>query len=207
MVSKEAPASGTGIAEAAGATIALADESAGAGARVAPGETTHPARKRAAIARRGPAHWRGAYSMESAYSFVARLGSAALACVARVRRAFARLHPRALASLRLLGGLGPLLLGALNGSSLAGEIDRLRGAARGLAWLAPRAPVGRGSPLVRGGSVVQSAKRFVEAAIVRPVGDVRLGSLRVGLRACFLACAAPATQQRGQAGRREERPS
>ena len=36
---------------------------------------------------------------------------AALACVARVRRAFARLHPRALASLRLLGGLGPLLSG------------------------------------------------------------------------------------------------
>jgi hypothetical protein len=33
--------------------------------------------------------------------------AAALACVARIRRAFARLHPSALASLRLFGRLGP----------------------------------------------------------------------------------------------------
>jgi hypothetical protein len=52
-------------------------------------------------------------------------GYAALACVARIRRAFARLHPRALARLRLLGRLGPVLRGALKyASSRSGRTSR-----------------------------------------------------------------------------------
>src|SRR3954471_24161079 len=63
--------------------------------------------------------------------------AAALACVARVRRAFARLHPPALASLRLFGQLGPpyrdrLLWAAPSFCTVCpdGALDHLRDALR-----------------------------------------------------------------------------
>src|SRR4051812_11802144 len=66
-------------------------------------------------------------------------GYAALACVGRIRRAFARLHPPALASLRLLGRLGPVLFGALHPGQepLPPGGERLRGRRLAIRWPLP----------------------------------------------------------------------